>query len=127
MLFADQVGPEFREFSFTKAGKPVTEFLRGDKSQDGVAQKFHLLVVTHPGTARRLQRLKLARLGTVGQGLFQQLYPLEAVAQRYLQQRDVTRLHDLVRGVGPRTSDLGPEGWIPRSDVRGQRSGLRTN
>src|ERR1700687_694077 len=135
MLFAYQVGPELGEFSLTKAGEPVAEFLCGYKTKDSIAQKFHLLIVAHARTASRLQRLKLARLGTVGQGLLQQLYPLEAVAQSCLQQRNVTRLHDLVRDIGLRTSDIGlqtsdlsflqiPEGWDPMSEVCSPMSGF---
>ena len=93
MLFAYQVGPELGEFSLAKAGEPVEEFFCGYKSQDGIPQEFQLLVVAYARTAGRLQRLHFASLGTVGQGLFQQLYPLETVTQCRLQQRNVTRFH----------------------------------
>ena len=108
MLFAYQVGPELGEFSLAKAGKAVEELLRGYKSQDGVSQKFQLLVVAHARTAGRLQGLQFARLGTVGQGLLQQFHPLEVVPQSGLQERNVTRLHG-ESDLGPRTSDLGPQ------------------
>ena len=84
MLFADQVGPELGEFSLSKTGKAVEQFFRGDKSQDGVSQKLQLLVVSHPRPAGRLQRFQFACLGTVGQGLLQQLRPLEMVRRERL-------------------------------------------
>ena len=93
VLFADQMRPELGEFSLSKTGKPVEQFLRSDKSQDGVSQKLQLLVVSHPRRASRLQRFQFARLGTVGQGLLQQLRPLEMVRESGLQERNVTRLH----------------------------------
>ena len=94
VFFADQVRPELGEFSLSKTGKPVEQFLRSDKSQDGVSQELQLLVVSHPRRPSRLQRFQFARLGTVGQGLFQQLRPLEMVRESSLQERNVTRFHD---------------------------------
>ena len=93
VLFADQMRPELGEFAFPKTGKPVEQFLRSYKSQDGVSQKLQLLVVSHSRRASRLQRFQFACLGTVGQGLLQQLRPLEMVRESGLQERNVTRLH----------------------------------
>src|SRR6266481_5689247 len=121
MLFAYQVGPEFGEFSLTKAGEPVAQLLGSNKSQDGVAQELHLLIVAHPGAAGCLQCFQFPRLRTMGQGLLQQFRPLEAVAQSCLQLRNVTRFHDC--GDWRRTSDFGKslrlesEVWCPRSEV----------
>src|ERR1700682_2871599 len=127
MFFAYQVGPQFGEFSLTKAGEPVAKLFGGYKSQDGVAQELHLLIVAHPGAAACLQCFQFPRLGTMGQGLLQQLWALEAVAQSCLQLRDVTRLHDLVRDIGLRTSRHRtsrplqiPESW--ESEVRDLKS-----
>src|SRR5579862_6762066 len=121
MLFAYQVGAEFGKLSFAKAGKAVAKLFGSDEPKDGIPQKLHLLVVTHTGTACRLQGLQFARLGAVGQGLRQQLRPLEAMSQGRLQQRNVTRLHDLEER--PRTPD--PRKSV-RSGVRGLRSEVRS-
>src|ERR1700730_4192535 len=122
MLFAYQVGPELGEFSLTKAGEPVAQLLGSNKSQDGVAQELHLLIVAHSGAAGCLQCFQLPRLRTMGQGLLQQLWPLEAVAQSCLQLRDVPRLHDC--GDRRRTSDFGPR-QVPEAGVRGLMSEVR--
>src|SRR6476660_3220477 len=118
------MGPELGEFSLPKTGKPVEQFFRSDKSQDGVSQKLQLLVVSHPRRASRLQRFQFARLGTVGQGLLQQLRPLELVRESGLQERDGTWLHDWwlrASDFGRQTSNLRPR----TSALEPQTSNLR--
>ncbi len=104
MPFADQVGTEFGEFALSKRGQAVVELFGGDESEDRVPEELQLFVVSHARAAGCLQGFEFACLGAMGQGLLQQLRPLELVPEAGLQERNVARLHGL--GFGLRTSDI---------------------
>src|SRR5450755_1621887 len=93
MLFAYQMGPQLREFSLPKVRKAMEKLFAGDDPQDGVAQKFELLVVSHSLRGGGLRRLQFTRLRTVGKCLLQQFWTNEGIVQRRLQRCDVPWRH----------------------------------
>src|ERR1700693_5430994 len=93
MPFAHQVGPQLRKLSFPELREAVKQRLARNESENRVSQKFELFVVTHPCSLGRLERFPLARLGGVGQRLFEQFRANESILESFLQQSDVPWFH----------------------------------
>lgn len=89
--FADQMSPQLRQFSFVESGKMPEQLLAGDQSENGIAEKLQLLIVTHPWPqTRRLNRFYFPGLRAVRQGLEQKLRTMEMMAKRRLKCANVS-------------------------------------
>jgi hypothetical protein len=91
VLRTHEISAQLRKFAFTVIRKPAKQLLAGDKSDNGIAQEFHLLVVRF--VLRLLLRLGFARMRTMRERLREQLASLERVPDTLFQARDVGLNH----------------------------------
>ena len=89
MPLTDQVRTELGELPFLKFREAVEKRLACDQAEHGVAQELEHFVITGGRTIACAQRLHLASLRAVSEGLLQQFRALEAVTQAHFQFHDV--------------------------------------
>src|SRR5579863_2566596 len=103
MFFTNQMRSQFGQLAFTKMGKAMKQFFGRNQPQNGVPQKFKLLVVSHSLRHLRwclsVQRFEFASLRAMSKSLLQQLGSRELITQSLLQFRNVPRFHDLLERI----------------------------
>src|SRR5579884_665830 len=96
---AHQVSLVFREPALGESGMRTHQAFAYDKAQNGIAQKFELLVVLDRRTVRR----PLIHVRFVGERALQQLTILKYVSELFFESPQI-ELHDIDKPLPPQTS-----------------------